>query len=205
MQNENNDNQIKKVQDALQNSPNMQSEEQLKQSQISEDSPAQTENHKSSQNTGSDEKTVDVEAAFDDFLKKFEPHQQRVIVEARDLAIKANDLRVFISSNQIFQGLYAEEKEALQIQLFHMERYLEILNARIKVWQGDKWNQSYGKTLIGDFGTGQEPVFILKYLAALYIDVTNVFGRDGRRNSIVATEMEKTQMMAVKSFFSKQV
>lgn len=34
------------------------------------------------------------------------------------------------------------------------------------------------------------------------IDATNHYGNDGRRNSIVKTDMEKVQMMAVKSVFS---
>lgn len=200
MSNENNqENEMDSVLDSLNSSANTQSEEQQKQSQMAEDGSNMQSKITEEQHPGAIQSE-----SFEELLKNFEPHQQRVIIEANELGKKVYDLRTFISQSPIFAGLYAEEKEALKIQLFHMEQYFGVLQQRISVWEGGKWNYTKGKEVIGDFGIENEAVFILKYLASLYIDATNLLGVDPRRNSIVATDMEKTQMMAVKSVFSKR-
>lgn len=134
---------------------------------------------------------------------ELQEHQLKVVDEFNELADKCKKLREFISSNGIFLTLSKEEQSARQAQLFHMEQYAGLLQSLINSWKNGNWNQSKGQSIIGDFGTGNEGVFTLKYLSALMIDATEVFGRDGRRNAIVATDMEKVQMMAVKSIFSK--
>ena len=184
MSNENNE-EIKKLQDDLADGKSMQSEEQVKQSQMSEEA--------GSAGTGT----------FEDYLNRFQPHEQRVILEHKDLAQKAKDLRVFIGSNPIFKTLPSTVQVLRQAQLFHMDQYCGILAEVIRLFSGgEEAPKSKGMDLIGDFGTGNEHVFILKYLAAQYIDATDALGNDSRRNAVVATDMEKTQMMAVKSVFS---
>ena len=184
MSNENNE-EIKKLQDDLADGKSMQSEEQMKQIQMTEEADG---------NAGT--------GTFNDYLQSFEPHQQRVVIEQHDLAQKTNALRQFIATNEIFKNLPAQEQQNMRAQLFHMEQYLGILNVRIAGFKGQPSQKSKGQDLIGDFGINQEAVFTLKYLAALYIDTTEALGNDPRRNSIVATDMEKVQMMAVKSVLS---
>lgn len=134
---------------------------------------------------------------------EFEEYQLNVVEEFAKLKVKCENLREFIANGDIFKTLPKEEQSALQAQLFHMEQYAGILFNRIRVWKGNPWEQSKGAIEIGDFGTGNEGVFVLKYLSALMIDATFVFGNSPRRNAVVMTDMEKVQMMAVKSIFSK--
>lgn len=130
--------------------------------------------------------------------------QLRVIDERDSVANNAVKLRVFIAENPMFKELSPMVQTLRQAQLFHMEQYVGILTEIIRLFQGgEEAPITKGRDLIGDFGTGNESVFILKYLSALMIDATDSLGNDPRRNAVVATDMEKVQMMAVKSVFSK--
>lgn len=62
---------------------------------------------------------------------KYQPHQQRVVDEQSELAIKCTNLEVFISTNDIFKTLNETEQTALVKQLDAMEIYNRILKERI--------------------------------------------------------------------------
>ena len=98
----------------------------------------------------------------------------------------------------------------LKKQLLWMGNYHDILTERIDLFfaaknplsqaDGQPWATG-GEQLIGFFGNENWDTFTLKTSSAQFIDETNKRGKDGRRKAIVGTEMEKTQMMAVKSLF----
>lgn len=60
-----------------------------------------------------------------------QPHEERVVTERRELAVKLTALREFISSNPIFQKLPIDERERLKAQEFHMSMYWRVLGDRI--------------------------------------------------------------------------
>lgn len=61
-----------------------------------------------------------------------QPHEERVVNEMRDLAVKLTALREFISSNPIFQKLPLDEQARLKTQEFHMSMYWRVLGDRIE-------------------------------------------------------------------------
>lgn len=152
-------------------------------------------NHQTSEGVISGEKT----AAEPEPLSPLE----KVINERNELSGNVTRLRNFIENNEIFKTLSDDHKKLQKRQLMVMELYQGILGQRIKLFKGGSINQTKGETVIGNFGTDREDVFNLKYLSILMIDATNQYGQSGRRNAIVATQMENTQMMAVKSIFAK--
>lgn len=195
MENQNND-EIKKLQDDLaQKSDNgaMQSEEQVKQSQDFDGV--------STGPSESDEAQQDAQDSNTQFVPQ--PHEQRVIDEHQDVYEKVQKLIDFINNNPIFKTFTENGQFLMRAQLFHMMQYCAILNERIYVFStGKTMPKTDGQLTIGDFGVQNEKVFDLKYISAMMIDATNHYGKDGRRNAIVKTDMEKVQMMAVKSVFS---
>lgn len=132
------------------------------------------------------------------------PHQLRVYQERIALFEKVQKLAEFIYQNPLFNEIPSLEQRLLKKQLSHMEFYLDILDQRIEIFEGKRVRPlfSRGEETIGQFGNENPYVFNLKYFASLYIDITDSWGRDPRRNNIVNTEMEKVQMMAVKSHFT---
>ena len=136
---------------------------------------------------------------------ELKPHEQRVVAEHDDLKVKAEALSKFINDeNGFFPQLTEAEQIDLKGQLFFMEMYGKILQRRIdRFYEKPILQKTQGQELIGSFGTDKREVFELKLIAALMIDKTNEYGKDARRNAIVATDMEKAQMMAVKSLFAK--
>lgn len=60
-----------------------------------------------------------------------QPHQQRVVDEAKDLEDKVTKLKSFIAGNPIFASLNSLQKGLLISQVNAMNVYLEILNLRI--------------------------------------------------------------------------
>lgn len=60
-----------------------------------------------------------------------EAHQQRVIDEERELAIKISALDNFISDNPIFKGLPAGDRVLLGLQKKYMIMYQSVLKQRI--------------------------------------------------------------------------
>ncbi|EEJ7233427.1 hypothetical protein S483_001319 [Salmonella enterica subsp. salamae] len=65
-------------------------------------------------------------------MKKLQPHQQRVVDEANDLADKFTKLVAFIGSSSVYQSLESTEQTLLRGQVGAMRAYLEILNLRIE-------------------------------------------------------------------------
>lgn len=61
------------------------------------------------------------------------PHQQRVVSEREELAVKAEKLDEFFDSS-IFRGLDLEERRRLVAQSYAMKLYLEILDSRIRAF-----------------------------------------------------------------------
>lgn len=133
-----------------------------------------------------------------------QPHEQRVIDEHFELSEKAKKLYDFINSNPIFKTLPEDVQFLRRAQLFHMLQYSVMLDEIIYLFKGGSPRpKSIGEETIGFFGTENEKVFDLKYISMMMINATNLLGNDPRRNAIVRTDMEKVQMMAVKSVFSK--
>ncbi len=60
------------------------------------------------------------------------PHQERVVQEARELREKSDKLYLFITSNNIYNGLDLNEQIRLKQQLMAMQYYLTILIERIE-------------------------------------------------------------------------
>jgi len=58
-------------------------------------------------------------------------YQLRVVIESAELEIKYNDLKVFIDSSSVFDGLTEYDKDSLQQQLEAMKGYLNVLEGRI--------------------------------------------------------------------------
>lgn len=59
-----------------------------------------------------------------------EPHQERVVVELKELSDKVTKLKNFISS-PIFSKLSYDEQGRLKIQSFLMQEYAAVLQDRI--------------------------------------------------------------------------
>ena len=60
-----------------------------------------------------------------------EPHQERVIAESNDLRMKLTKLTAFISGNDAFEKLAAQDQDLLRQQRDIMGEYLDILGQRI--------------------------------------------------------------------------
>ena len=58
-------------------------------------------------------------------------YQLRVVIESAELEIKYNDLKAFIDSSHVFDGLTEFDKDSLQQQLEAMKEYLNVLEGRI--------------------------------------------------------------------------
>lgn len=58
-------------------------------------------------------------------------YQLRVVIESAELEIKYNDLKAFIDSSPVFDGLTEYDKDSLQQQLEAMKEYLNVLEGRI--------------------------------------------------------------------------
>lgn len=58
-------------------------------------------------------------------------YQLRVVIESAELEIKYNDLKSFIDSSSVFDGLTEYDKDSLQQQLEAMKAYLNVLEGRI--------------------------------------------------------------------------
>jgi hypothetical protein len=63
------------------------------------------------------------------------PHQQRVVEEKAELAIKIDKLGAFVDA-PLFQGLQAAEQVLLLQQLHYMGKYLNVLTKRITAFTG---------------------------------------------------------------------
>lgn len=63
--------------------------------------------------------------------KELQPHQQRIVDEARELWGKAEALDSFIKSNPVFDNLPELDKQLLTTQLNAMRAYGNILDIRI--------------------------------------------------------------------------
>jgi hypothetical protein len=61
-------------------------------------------------------------------------HQERVVVEKKELDDKINKLTVFIGENWIFKTLPDDEQQRLILQHCVMSEYSDILDARIKAF-----------------------------------------------------------------------
>jgi hypothetical protein len=136
--------------------------------------------------------------------REYQEHEKRVIEESRELHDRTHKLFDFVNSNPIFTTLSPQVQFLRKAQLFHMHQYLAMLNEIIYLFDGnEELPITDGQETIGMFGTDKSEVFDLKYISMMMIDATNHYGNDPRRNAVVRTDMEKVQMMAVKSVFSK--
>lgn len=64
-----------------------------------------------------------------------QPHQERVVVEKRELDEKLDKLKLFIETNSIFKTLPEDEQHRLNRQFDVMAEYSNILAQRIAVFQ----------------------------------------------------------------------
>lgn len=64
-------------------------------------------------------------------MPQLEPHQERVVQEKKELAVKLSALEAFIDASPIFQELDKKEQYRLIRQSIVMNDYLNILNERI--------------------------------------------------------------------------
>jgi hypothetical protein len=60
-----------------------------------------------------------------------QPHQERVVAESNELLDRLTKLTAFISGNDAFKSLAAEDQDLLRRQRDIMGDYLEILGMRI--------------------------------------------------------------------------
>lgn len=60
-----------------------------------------------------------------------QPHEERVVDEQKELAVKLAKLREFITSGSIFGELPIDEQARLKTQEFHMSMYWRVLGDRI--------------------------------------------------------------------------
>jgi len=70
-----------------------------------------------------DERTADASG--------FAPHQQRVIVERRELKDRLLKLRIFINNSPVFRTLSEDEQDRLGRQMLIMQLYLDVLSERV--------------------------------------------------------------------------
>jgi hypothetical protein len=63
-----------------------------------------------------------------------EAHQERLVVEKRELGEKIDKLDAFINGH-VFGGIPKIEQDLLQLQVIHMRAYSEILGERIAAFQ----------------------------------------------------------------------
>ena len=68
-------------------------------------------------------------------MNKLQPHEQRVVDENLELVDKIEKLATFIESNELFQTLDIVDQHLLVNQLYIMNRYSDILVARIGAFQ----------------------------------------------------------------------
>lgn len=83
-----------------------------------------------------------------------------------------------------------------------MKLYLGILGTRIEGFTESIVYEMKGNEVIGDFGTENEDVLTIKSAAISLIDIIQELGNDPRRKAAAITDVEKAQMMAVKSLFA---
>jgi len=129
------------------------------------------------------------------------PHQQRVVEEKDQLKEKVEKLKGFFETD-IFKGLPKQERNILKMQYHHMKLYLGILGTRIEGFTESIVYEMKGNEVIGDFGTENEDVLTIKSAAISLIDIIQELGNDPRRKAAAITDVEKAQMMAVKSLFA---
>jgi len=60
------------------------------------------------------------------------PHEERVVVEADELAIKVQSLTDFMDGNYFKESIDSEEQFRLTNQLTYMNKYLRVLKERIE-------------------------------------------------------------------------
>lgn len=129
-----------------------------------------------------------------------QPHQQRVVDERFDVSNKAVKLSEFIQG-ELFQTLSKRQQYLLKKQLWAMDLYVETLDLRISDFTGAESKFTHGENFIGFFGNENWDVFALKAASSTLINESEKRGKDPRRKAIVATDVEKAQMMAVKGLF----
>lgn len=66
--------------------------------------------------------------------KELLPHQQRVVDEAEELFGKLTKLNTFLDSGKAAE-LELAELSLLRLQRIYMKNYLDVLNARIRIWK----------------------------------------------------------------------
>lgn len=58
--------------------------------------------------------------------------RSRLILEEKELSAKYRDLKIFIDTNEQFEGLEQEDRHLLLLQAHYMQGYLKILDERLK-------------------------------------------------------------------------
>lgn len=67
-------------------------------------------------------------------MKQFKPHEQRVIAERDELAVRISALEDFVNSSPIYTTLPSKDRQLLTKQLEAMRAYLFVLDARIELF-----------------------------------------------------------------------
>lgn len=127
--------------------------------------------------------------------------QKRVVEERNELHEKIIKLLSFLNSENM-PKLTTKQLYLLKKQLWAMKQYEKILSERIDSFLDGDSDFSEGAKVIGHFGTDQENVFAIKTAAVVLIDEIKSRGKDPRRVATACTDVEKAQMMGVKSLFS---
>lgn len=65
-----------------------------------------------------------------------EAYQERVVSERDQLSERLSNLTHFMN-DAVFKALPGEEQHRMQRQSYYMSQYLNVLNARITVWENE--------------------------------------------------------------------
>ena len=136
---------------------------------------------------------------------QLQPHEQRVVEEMNQLKSNVKKLTAFIAGS-IFPILDRLQQVLLKKQLIYMTEYLGVLELRVFIFHnpGFELPKTKGEVIIGDFGTENIDVFDIKLKAIDMVDTIEKLGKCPRRKATAITDVEKAQMIAVKSYFNEK-
>jgi len=133
----------------------------------------------------------------------------KVNSEYQALGLEIMKLKNFLSLGNSINIVSKEMYSTMETQLKEMIAYHGTLGNRILLFEKENpgikefIHCSKGAQVIGQFNpSGNTQVEEIKLRAAQLINCINAFGKDPRRVATAITDIEKAQMMAVKSLFS---
>lgn len=132
----------------------------------------------------------------------------KVSLEKQALSLELSKLSDFLANGVSMNLVSNKMYKLMENQLINMIKYEESLTQRLELFEEEypgisefKTN-SKGAEIIGQFNpSGNKQVEEIKTRSAQLINCIDTFGKDPRRVAIAITDIEKAQMMAVKSLF----